>query len=378
MSSVDIDKIQPCFLFDSDMFKQNVVNYRNGFASVFGDKFILSYSTKTNPHPLVLKALAQVPWVMIEIVSPHELDLAVEAGFSFDRIVYNGVIPDIKGKVLVASHGGIVNVENYRELKEIADYAEKYKLHLNVGMRVNIRIDENRKWESRFGIKPYTDQFYDCLKCQNKYLKIVGIHSHIHGCRTLDHWKERAKQLGELCKRCGFEYIDFGSNLFGYMDERLASQFDCKVPTAREYAEAIYDELTWYYSRSEMPTIIIEPGTPVVANTVSVLGKVENINDRGFDTIATASCSVYDFGFFHGSDKHPPMDVIHMSEGENYENLEIFGYACTEDDTVCKSYTGNLAVGDYLLFRNLGAYANSLCSDFIKPKLKTIDIAMLK
>jgi len=58
--------------------------------------------------------------------------------------------------------------------------------------------------------------------------------------------------------------------------------------------------------------------------------------------------------------------------------VEIFGYACTEDDTVYKSYTGELAVGDYLLFRNLGAYANSLSSDFIKPAMKTYDIAMLK
>jgi len=365
-------------LFDSDLFKQNVKSFQEAFRQYFGENAKLSYSTKTNPHETVLKTLCTIPDAMVEIVSTNELHLAIASGFSLDRIVYNGVIPDAVRKFGVAYTGGIVNVENYGELKTLADMANEWKKRIEVGLRVNIRIDENRAWESRFGVHPYTSQFYKCLELQNEYFEIVGIHSHIHGCRTLDFWKKRASILGKLGKAIGVKYIDFGSNMFGFMDPRLAEQFDCEIPTAKDYAWTIYNELKCIYGYETLPTIIIEPGTPVVANTVSVLGKVETISERGFDTIATASCSVYDFGFFHGSPKHPPMDVIHMSKGEHYENVEIFGYACTEDDTVYKSYTGELAVGDYLLFRNLGAYANSLSSDFIKPAMKTYDIAMLK
>lgn len=369
---------EPCFLFDSDLFKQNVKSFQEAFRHYFGEKFKLSYSTKTNPSMAVLKTLCTIPDAMIEIVSPNELHLAMASGFSLDRIVYNGVIPDATGKFSVASNGGIVNAENYGELKTLADMAKERKIRIEVGLRVNISIDENRAWESRFGVKPYTPQFYQCLELQNEYFEIVGLHSHIHGCRTINFWKKRASILGMLGRALGVKYIDFGSNMFGFMDTRLAEQFDCEIPTAKSYAWNICNELKLCYGREELPNIIIEPGTPVVANTVSVIGRVETINERGFDTIATASCSVYDFGFFHGSPKHPPMDVIHMSKGKHYEDVEIFGYACTEDDTVYKSYTGELAVGDFLLFRNLGAYANSLSSNFIKPAMKTYDIAKLK
>lgn len=378
MSSDKLDKLQPCFLFDSEKFKKNLAHFYSSFAEHFGaDGIRPSYSTKTNPDINILKAVRECTDWMIEIVSPHELALARAAGFTYDRVVYNGVIPDVEGKHLVALHGGIVNVENYGELKALAEYAKDCKTPIEVGLRVNIHIDPNRSWESRFGIKPFTDQYQQCLDIQNEYLKIVGIHSHIHGCRTLDFWKTRAYMLGFVGKELGVKYIDFGSNMFGFMDSRLASQFDCYLPSADDYARTIYEELMLFFEDDQMPTVIIEPGTPVVADTVSVLGKVETISERGFDTIATASCSVYDFGFFHGSPKHPPMDVVRMSKGKEYKDLEIFGYACTEDDTVYKSYTGELAVGDFLLFRNLGAYANSLSSNFIKPAMKTYDIAKL-
>lgn len=379
MSRDELDRIQPCFLFDSEQFKSNLTHFYSSFATYFTDKGIRpSYSTKTNPDLNVLKAVCESPDWMIEIVSSHELKLARVAGFTYDRIVYNGVVPDLEGKFLVASNGGIVNVENYSELKALADYAKERKTYIEVGLRVNINVDAKRKWMSRFGAVPFTEHFERCISIQNEYLKIVGIHSHIHGCRTLDFWKTRATLLGLLGKHLHVKYIDFGSNMFGFMDPRLAGQFDCEIPSASEYAETIYEELMLFFEDDEMPTIIIEPGTPVVANTVSVLGKVETISERGFDTIATASCSVYDFGFFHGSPKHPPMDVVHMSNGDYYKDVEIFGYACTEDDTVYKSYTGELAEGDFLLFRNLGAYANSLCSNFIKPAMKMYDIAKLK
>lgn len=379
MSSDRLDKLQPCFLFDSEQFKMNLAHFYSSFAEYFGDMGVWpSYSTKTNPDINVLKAVCESPDWMIEIVSPRELALARAAGFTHDRVVYNGVIPDVEGKFAVAAVGGNVNVENYSELKALAEYAERCNVPIEVGLRVNIHIDPDRKWESRFGVKPHTEHFERCLELQNDFLKIVGIHSHIHGCRTLDFWERRARILGELGKELDVKYIDFGSNMFGFMDDRLADQFPCDIPTASQYAETIYNELKKIYGYEELPDIIIEPGTPVVANTVSVLGKVETISERGFDTIATASCSVYDFGFFHGSPKHPPMDVVHMSKGKEYKDLEIFGYACTEDDTVFKSYTGELAVGDYLLFRNLGAYANSLSSNFIKTAMRTYDIATLK
>lgn len=371
------DQVQPCYLFDSEKFTDNLARFYSSFNAYFGDKFIPSYSTKTNPDFAVLTTLAKSKDWMIEIVSDHERHLAAACGFRYDRVVYNGVVPDPLGKIAVATEGGIVNVESYTELVELAAYAQEWMRPIEVGLRVNIDIDPRRNWKSRFGIIPDSEMMEKCLKLQGPYLKIVGIHCHIHGCRSLEFWHIRAAKLGTLAKKLNLKYIDFGSNMFGYMDDRLAEQFNMEnIPTPDDYARVIHFELSRIFTDGDMPTVIVEPGTPVVADTVSLLGRIEAISERGFDTIATASCSIYDCGFFHGSDKHPPVDIINAHPGKHYKDVEIFGYACTEDDTVCQSYTGELAEGDYILIRNVGAYGKSLSSDFIKQSPKMYDLAL--
>lgn len=373
-----LSAVEPCYLLDGERFARNLAEFHSAFKAYFGDKFIPAYSTKTNPDAAVLEVLNAAKDWRIEIVSEYERHWAHANNFEPCRIVYNGVVPDDYGKFMVAASGGIVNVENYDELDRIAALAERLNVAIEVGLRVNIGIDEKRKWKSRFGIPIGTNTFQKCLDRQSDYMKIVGLHCHIHGCRSLPFWRKRAEIMGRVAKRIEAKYIDFGSNMFGFMDPRLAAQFDCEIPSATDYAETIHGELKWIYGNEELPVVIVEPGTPVVADAVSLVGSIATITDRGFDTIATASCSIYDCGFFHGSDKHPPVDIVHMSPGAPYENVEIFGYACTEDDTVCQSYTGRLAVDDLIMVRNVGAYGKSLSSDFIKQAMKTYDLRNLK
>lgn len=369
MSSDSMDSLLPCFVFDRNRFDRNINSFRKSFRKYF-DKFEIAYSTKTNPHPAILKA-AKENGIKIEIVSHYEYDEVAKVGFMPDEVIYNGVIPHLFSKYTIASHGGKVNVENIFEMKQIAAIALKEKREIKIGIRLNINLHDGEGHCSRFGVVPFSQEFFQFLNLQNDYCRINGVHIHIHGGRDIDSWKARAKKAGEVAAYLRSEYIDFGSNLFGFMDKRLSEQFDNKIPSFDEYAEVIFNELGRFYNK--MPEIIIEAGTPIVADTVSAVGKVEYIK-TGLHKQAVSSLSIYDFGFFHGSDKKVPVDVIHISGNDAYRNLPIYGYACTEDDLLCRSYNGELSVGDILIFRNLGAYAYSLCSDFIKPKLKLYEI----
>ncbi len=369
MSSDRLDDLLPCFVFDRNRFDRNINSFRKSFHKYF-DRFEIAYSTKTNPHPAILKA-AKENGIKIEIVSHYEYDEVAKAGFMPDEVIYNGVIPHLFSKYTIASHGGKVNVENIFEMKQIAAIALKEKRKIKIGMRLNINLHGDNGHSSRFGIVPFSPEFFQFLNLQNDYCMINGVHIHIHGGRDIDSWRTRAKKAGEVAAYLRSEYIDFGSNIFGFMDERLSEQFNSNIPSVDEYAKAIFNELGRFYNK--MPEIIIEAGTPIVADTVSAVGKVEYIK-AGSSTQAVSSCSVYDFGFFHGSDKKVPVDVIHLSDGNQYNGITIYGYACTEDDVVCESYSGELCVGDILVFRNLGSYAYSLCSDFIKPKLKLYEL----
>ena len=352
------------FVFDGKQFAENISRFTKAFENKF-DKFELAYSTKTNPHPIVLHAVKK-SGSSIEIVSPYEYRLVKSIGFDDKDIIYNGVIPDYHYKYAVALNGGKVNIENANEFKRIAIMAKSADVKLKVGIRLNVDLFGNCRRVSRFGITPESEEFKECVNLQNEHCRIAGVHLHVHGGRGLEMWDKRAETVGRIAKELDVEYIDFGSNLFGFMDDRLADQFDEEIPSPEMYADVIHSRLSEIFL--SIPKVIIEPGTPVVANAVSLVGKVENIFKRYDRHYATASCSIYDCGFFHGSDKKVPMDVIHVSSGEQVDKLKIYGYACTEDDILCDSYTGRIAIGDWLVFNNLGAYAYSLSSDFIKKK----------
>jgi diaminopimelate decarboxylase len=49
------------------------------------------------------------------------------------------------------------------------------------------------------------------------------------------------------------------------------------------------------------------------------------------------------------------------------EKFCIAGYTCIESDYPVKEYCGSLAVGDYVVFRNVGSYSVVLKPPFILP-----------
>ncbi|HEV8619517.1 MAG TPA: hypothetical protein VGQ79_00665, partial [Nitrospiraceae bacterium] len=46
--------------------------------------------------------------------------------------------------------------------------------------------------------------------------------------------------------------------------------------------------------------------------------------------------------------------------------LDIVGYTCMEHDVLFAGFEGTLAVGDYVVFDNVGAYTNVLRPPFIR------------
>ena len=161
--------------------------------------------------------------------------------------------------------------------------------------------------------------------------------------------------------------------MYGDMDERLKCQFEGYIPTYDEYANEIQRGLKEIYGEDELPEIIIEPGTPVVGNTVSILAKVTNIRKISEKWFATTDCSIYDMGFVPLT-RNVPIDVIHASHGIRYKNIDICGHTCVPCDIIHRGYSGELAIGDYLVFQNLGAYSNTFSCSFIMEPLKFYEV----
>lgn len=369
MSAGKKQLIKPLYLFYQPTFDANVESIRKAFSDHRLDNLLLGYSVKTNPHPVVLDAAKHLS-MYAEIVSPHELNVATSCGFSLSNIIYNGVIPDPTDKFNVAKSGGIVNLESYLEFQQIESMARSKGIPVQVGIRLNVNIGNGRT--SRFGLEHQSDEYQKVMeltKC-SEYISIAGVHSHVYGGRQTKFWKNRVIAVAKIAYELGAGYIDLGSNMFGPMDPRMAEQFDDEIPTFDDYAATVKDALDTIYS-GKPPMLILEPGTPVVSNAVSVLAEVLNIRRVCGKNIATANCTEYDFGFTPAT-KNVPVDVIHNSEGIEYNDLDIYGYTCTEGDVLHRSYNGRLAIGDFLLFRNLGAYSVSLSNSFIQEPMSLV------
>lgn len=367
-----LDKMDnPFYVLNTAVLRQNINSFSDGFRTVFGENFRICYSVKTNPHPFVLEEIKSQN-IDVEVVSSQEYHSVLNAGFKPTNIVYNGVLPDLPTKLSHIKQHGLVNVESLSELKNICENADPVDIAV---YGIGIRLCMSFSYKSRFGIDVDGYEYKALLDYVHAHnIRISCVHIHVHGQRTLESWEQRSEFAAKYAKELGASSIDLGSNLLGNMDERLKAQFNVAVPSPFQYALAIKKGLLKYYNIQSFPKVIIEPGTALIGNAFSLVGKVVNYRERDEDRIATVNVSMYDTGFFRGSKKSVPFDIYSENKSKFRQNVKICGYACTEDDYVSEDYSGCIDIGDVIVIGNIGAYGYSLASDFICNKFDVVKL----
>jgi diaminopimelate decarboxylase len=89
---------------------------------------------------------------------------------------------------------------------------------------------------------------------------------------------------------------------------------------------------------------------------MSLVTKVQSIKTVRGKTIATILASMYNINM---GNKFPPLRVIAQPgrERKTYAELDFAGFTCIESDYLYRSYSGPLAVGDYIVMDNVGSYS---------------------
>ena len=352
----------PVYIIHQPTLEENIDELYRAFNSRF-KRFIFAYSYKTNYATDILHTVHRKGGYA-EVVSPMELHHALNQ-VSVEKSIYNGVIPDASAKCELAKAGSMVNVENLTELKAINEYANstcRKGQIVNVGIRVNLTLDGTAP--SRFGVEVNDETLTEIAKLRN--VRVVGIHCHVTKSRDLALWREKAEQMAVIAKRIGAtRYIDFGGNMYGRMHPDLAAQFHCDIPTFQDYADCIHDVLSRHFQPDDMPTVIVEAGTPIIANAQSLLTSVVDIKTIRRKTICTLDAKQLDVSVIGDSGKQIPYTVLNFGEGR-VQDATMYGCTCLEPDVLVESYTGPLSIGDLILFSNIGAYSNVLAPRFIQ------------
>ncbi len=56
-----------------------------------------------------------------------------------------------------------------------------------------------------------------------------------------------------------------------------------------------------------------------------------------------------------------------------YQDVDFVGYTCIESDYLYRGFSGKLAVGDYVVFSNVGSYSLVLKPPFILPNFAVVE-----
>lgn len=360
------------YMLDSKQFISNFLELKCAFSSIYS-KFNIAYSYKTNYTPKLCKIINELGGYA-EVVSEMELQIALKIGVMPNKIIWNGPIKnyDYIKKFLIS--GGIVNIDSLEEAIEIKKIASKTTKILNVGIRCNFDVGD--EVISRFGLDVNGEDFNNVLNIinRNSNIKLNNLQCHFAK-RQLDYWPNRAKGMIEIIEKIGIipERIDLGGGLFGKMEDSLEKQFRYTIPEYIDYAKAVATIFDDYFKDKKIkPELIIEPGSALVGDCMKFVGTVKTIKHiRGkyFATILGSQKNISMTGV------NPPISVVYTGDNQKcFNNLDLVGYTCIENDVLYKNYNGKLAVNDTIIFSNCGSYSLVMKPPFILPNFPVIEV----
>lgn len=361
----------PFYVFDEQGFMDNYRKLEQTFKAIYSN-YRISYSYKTNYTPFICQLVKKMGG-FAEVVSDMEYTLAKKIGYTNDQIVYNG---PSKGPKMFEhiDNGGILNIDSLDEAKLIVAHSRKNPETLyRLGIRVN--MDVGGDFISRFGLVPDSEDMIEVVRLIESMpnMKLVGVHCHISRARGLTAWAKRVETMlyvADKYVRGTPEYISLGSGMFADMADELKIQFGGEnVPTYQDYAECTIRPIAEHYKECDKkPQLFTEPGTTVIARYLSFATKVLSIKEIRGRWIANMDGDFHNLGEICTMKKLPINIISGGGEQQIHPNMDIMGFTCLEQDVLYSGFEKPVAVGDVLVFGNVGGYSIVSKPQFIKPQ----------
>lgn len=363
------------YLLDTERFASNYSEMLAVFRAEYPDTHI-AYSYKTNYTPALCRKIDDMGG-FAEVVSEMEYELAQHLGVPAAAIYFNGPYKKefFLRKALLA--GANVNLDSLVEVEHAVRLAcENPERQIDVGLRCNFDIGTGRI--SRFGLDIDGGEFKQALSMLEGVGNIVlaGLHCHFPN-RQIETFTARAAGMKKLLEYTAFtrlQYISFGGGYFGKVPSRFAAEMGLSVPGYAEYATVVGGVMRELFGTQGGPSLIIEPGSALVADTMCLAARVISLKAVRGRNIATLSASSYNVNPSVKGIRRP-LDIYRCNEDSAAsKRWDLVGYTCIEDDCMYAGYEGALAVGDFAVFSNVGSYSVVFKPPFILPNVPVLDI----
>ena len=360
------------YIFDYPKFLKEINNFKTKFNDI---NPIFSY--KTNYVKPLIKSIDQSNFLS-EVVSPFEVEISKTFGINPSKIIYNGPVKDDESIEYVLKNGGIVNADNFNDLKRIFYICSK--LNISSKPRVGVRFSfESMNLASRFGIETSEDNIKEILyQFQiNGFKNIECLHVHFPQ-RDINSFRKRINLAFSLAKKIkeskiNINSIDIGGGFPSKMQNVMLNSLNIEDQVdLYEYA-VIIKKSKEFYNIKNIP-IILEPGTAIASNSFHLVGHIRSMNKKDNKVFLNTDISRTLLGGLKNHVKYPTLHIPIgiKKEGDSFLTKEnkvyLVGFSCVEGDIIGADIQKirNSKVKDKFVLSSIGSYSCVFKSPFIR------------
>lgn len=349
----------PLYVYHAEKIKQQYEKLTTAFSN---SDTVFFYACKALTNINILRYICQLG-ANVDCSSINEVRLALHAGFPPGRVLYtsNGI-----GFTEIEEAQGLGVIINIDSLSNLSKFGQRFGHSYPVGIRLrpNIMAGGNLKIstghdKSKFGIP--VDQIEEVLAVVEKYnLHIADLHIHTGSeIKDVDVFVKGIEVLFDIVPRFKeLEFIDLGGGFkVPYKEGDVETDIDL-------LAEKVGAAFASHPNPGGKPLQVwFEPGKFLVSECGYFVTQVNVMKETSAATFVSV-----DSGFNHlirpmFYDAYHYIENISNPEGPE-KKYSVVGNICETDTFAWDRRIPEVREGDYLVFRNAGAYGFEMSSNF--------------
>jgi diaminopimelate decarboxylase len=362
----------PLYVYHAEKIKEQYAKLQNAFAN---SNTVFFYACKALTNVNVLRYIRNLG-ANVDCSSINEVKLALHAGFPSSRILYTSNGIDFNEIKEAKELGVYINIDSLSNLEKFGaafgyTYPVGIRLRPNILAGGNIKISTGHD-KSKFGIP--VDQIDHIIKLVEKYkLRISDLHIHTGSeIKDVDVFLKGIEVLFDIANH--FEHLEFIDLGGGFKVASKEGEQETDIPLLAEKVNKAFANHP--YKNGKKLQVWFEPGKFLVSAAGYFITKVNVLKE----TSAADFVSV-NSGFNH---LIRPMfyDAYHHIENISnpdapMKNYSVVGNICETDTFAWDRPLNMVREGDYLVFRNAGAYGFEMSSNF-NSRFKPAEVMVLE
>ena len=349
----------PVYVYNANKIEEQYNRLTSAFSKI--KKLKINYAAKALTNISILKFINKLG-AGLDTVSIQEVKLGLHAGYKAENIIYtpNGVSLDeieevVKLKVQI-NIDSLYMLEQFGSKHPTTPVCIRINPHIMAGGNTNISVGHI---DSKFGISIHQIPLLIRI-VKNTKMIINGIHMHTGSdILDIDVFLHASEILFETAKNFkDLSFIDFGS---GFKVPYKIGDIETNIEELGERLTEKFNDFCTEYGREL--TLAFEPGKFLVSEAGYFISKVNVVKQ----TTSTVFAQI-DSGFnhlirpmFYGS--HHEIENISNPEGRE-RFYSVVGYICETDTFGSNRKISEINEGDFLVFRNAGAYCQTMASNY--------------